>query len=100
MIDEITDLRNTLHGTELLINILAKKSKDDEAKYRAQYNEIKYLKRQLEECKSYKDDAERYRWLRDNGCIFWTGVHTDKEVKHQVCEQAMDVVIDKAIKGN
>ena len=43
-------------------------------------------------------DAERYRWLNDNGATFWTGVNTDNEVKHHVCEQAMDVAIDKAIK--
>ena len=58
------------------------------------------LSRQLLEAQSYKADAERYRWLNDNGCIFWTGVNTDKEVKHQVCEQAMDEVIDQAMKEN
>ena len=47
---------------------------------------------------SYKADAERYRWLRDNGCIFWTDLGTNKEVKHQVCEQAMDDVVDNASK--
>ena len=57
------------------------------------------LKAELTHAQSYKADAERYRWLRDYGCIFWTDLGTNKEVKHQVCEQAMDVVIDKAMKG-
>ena len=61
-------------------------------------NEIAILKSQLAEVQSYKDDAERYRWLRDNGCIFWTDVFTNKEVKHLVSEQAMDEAIDKAMK--
>ena len=52
----------------------------------------------VKEAKGYKADAERYRWLRDNGCIFWTDLGTNKEVKHQVCEQAMDDVVDNASK--
>ena len=44
------------------------------------------------------DYAELYSWLRDNGATFWTGVNTDNEVEHHVCEWAMDDVIRKAIK--
>ena len=50
------------------------------------------------EAQGYKADAERYRRLRNIGCIFWTDLGTNKEVKHQVCEQAMDKAIDQAIK--
>ena len=49
------------------------------------------------EAQGYKADAERYRRLRNIGCVFWTDLGTNKEVKHQVCEQAMDETIDKAI---
>ena len=58
------------------------------------------LKAELAHAQRYKVDAERYRWLNDNGCIFWTGVNTDNEVKHQVCEWAMNDVIDQAMKEN
>ena len=50
------------------------------------------------EAQGYKADAERYRRLRNIGCVFWTDLGTNKEVKHQVCEQAMDKAIDQAIK--
>ena len=56
------------------------------------------LKAELTHAQSFKAGAERYRRLRNIGCIFWTDLGTNKEVKHQVCEQAMDIVIDKAMK--
>ena len=76
---------------------------DDELELAEMYKDLVYeneaLKAELTHAQSYKDDAERYRWLRDNGCIFWTDVFTNKEVKHQVCEQAMDETIDKAMEN-
>lgn len=42
----------------------------------------------------YKDDAERYRWLRDAGATFYV----DGERKH-VCEWAMDAAVDAARSG-
>lgn len=38
-------------------------------------------------------DAARYRWLNDQGCIFYG----DDGVRHQVCEWAMNEAIDAAI---
>ena len=42
-------------------------------------------------------DAERYRFIRDVGATFYTGLHTINETEHHVCEFAMDDVIDTAI---
>ena len=46
------------------------------------------------EREGYKLDAERYRWIRDAGATFYTGVDTPEEKKHHVCEVAMDAAID------
>ena len=56
------------------------------------------VRRLRDENERLKVDAERYRWLRDAGAIFYTGGPeiTDGSDKVHVCEFAMDAAIDAA----
>lgn len=64
------------------------------------YEITEYMKLQ-DELRKLREDADRYKWLRDAGATFYTGglEITDGSDKVHVCEFAMDAAIDAA-RGN
>jgi hypothetical protein len=64
------------------------------------YEITEHMKLQ-DELRKLREDADRYKWLRDAGATFYTGglEITDGSDKVHVCEFAMDAAIDAA-RGN